>query len=137
MGAYLRRARGAIEEDIAAMFARFPRLKERRRQMAATLSGGEQQMVAIARALMSRPKLLLLDEPSLGLAPLLVKEIMALIRSINVAGVTVLLVEQNARQALRIAHRAYVIEKGRIVSEGSAQQFVNDPGIVAAYLGHP
>jgi branched-chain amino acid transport system ATP-binding protein len=137
MGAYLRRGDTAIKEDMAAMFARFPRLEQRRRQIAGTLSGGEQQMVAIARSLMSRPKLLLLDEPSLGLAPLLVKEIMSLIKSINADGVTVLLVEQNARQALRIAHRAYVLEKGRIVAEGPVQQFVNDPTIVGAYLGNP
>ncbi len=135
MGAYLRRDRDAIAHDLESMFELFPRLRERRGQIAATLSGGEQQMVAIGRALMSRPKLLLLDEPSLGLAPLLVREIMSLIRTINAKGTTVLLVEQNAHQALQVSDRGYVIEKGRIVGAGSAAQLLSDPQIVNAYLG--
>jgi len=135
MGAYLRRDRDGIGRDLQSMFELFSRLRERRAQIAATLSGGEQQMVAIGRALMSRPKLLLLDEPSLGLAPRLIKEIMALIRTINGKGTTVLLVEQNARQALQISHRGYVLEKGRIVGAGPANRLLSDPQIVNAYLG--
>jgi branched-chain amino acid transport system ATP-binding protein len=133
MGAYLRRDQ--TRSDLDTIYELFPRLLERREQISATLSGGEQQMVAIGRALMSRPRLLLLDEPSLGLAPLLVKEIMSLVRRINTGGVSVLLVEQNARQALRVSDRGYLLEKGRIVGAGSAGDLLNDPQIVAAYLG--
>lgn len=135
MGAYLRRGTSDIKADLETVYTLFPRLRERATQLAATLSGGEQQMVAIGRALMSRPKLLLLDEPSLGLAPLLVREIMQLIRRINESGVSVLLVEQNARQALRISNRAYLLEKGRVVGSGQASDLLNDPQIAAAYLG--
>jgi branched-chain amino acid transport system ATP-binding protein len=135
MGAYLRRGKAAVGRDLDGVFEMFPRLRERRRQVCGTLSGGEQQMVAIGRGLMSRPKLLLLDEPSLGLAPLLVKEIMGLIRRINQEGVTVLLVEQNARQALQIAQRGYVLQKGTIVRSGSSRDLLNDPHVVGAYLG--
>lgn len=135
MGAYLRRDHRDIARDLEGIWELFPRLRERGRQLAATMSGGEQQMVAIGRALMSRPKLLLLDEPSLGLAPRLVSELMALIERINRNGVTVLLVEQNARQALRISNRGYVIEKGRIVGAGPAEQLLVDPHVVSAYLG--
>jgi branched-chain amino acid transport system ATP-binding protein len=135
MGAYLRRNREEISRDFHTVKGLFPRLAERGRQRAATLSGGEQQMVAIGRALMSRPRLLLLDEPSLGLAPLLVSEIMRLIKRINEQSVTVLLVEQNARQALNIATEAYVIETGRVVLHGPARQLLADPHVTAAYLG--
>ncbi len=135
MGAYLRRNREEISRDFQTVKGLFPRLAERGRQRAATLSGGEQQMVAIRRALMSRPRLLLLDEPSLGLAPLLVSEIMRLIKRINEQSVTVLLVEQNARQALNIATEAYVIETGRVVLHGPARQLLADPHVTAAYLG--
>jgi branched-chain amino acid transport system ATP-binding protein len=135
MGAYLRRDDQGIADDMARVLEMFPRLAERRDQLAGTLSGGEQQMVAIGRALMSRPKLLLLDEPSLGLAPLVVREIMQLIARINQAGVTVVLVEQNALQALRIADHAYVLEKGRVVLSGRADQLAKDTSVTAAYLG--
>ena len=135
MGAYgFERGRN-WRSDLQLAYRLFPTLLERRRQAAATLSGGEQQMVAIGRALMARPKLLLLDEPSLGLAPALVKDTFALIREINSQGVTVLLVEQNARQALAIASRGYVLEKGRVALSGSARDLMNDPHVVAAYLG--
>ena len=135
LGAYTRRDRKEIQADIAAQFARFPRLAERRDQMAGTLSGGEQQMLAIARALMSRPRLLLLDEPSLGLAPLIVREIFAIIRSLREAGVTILLVEQNARLALQTADRGYVLDAGRITISGSGAALLEDERVRQAYLG--
>ena len=134
MGAYPRRD-GGVEEDLRRVLDRFPRLAERRNQLAGTLSGGEQQMLVMGRALMARPKLLLLDEPSMGLAPLVVAEVFRLIRSINEERTTVLLVEQNARQALRIAHRAYVVETGRIPLTGPAADLARDPRVAAAYLG--
>ena len=117
------------------VFKRFPRLQERRRQMAGTLSGGEQQMLATGRALMSRPKLLMMDEPSMGLSPILVAEVFDIIKDINRGGTTVLLVEQNARMALSIAHRAYVLETGNIVKEGDARALLNDDDVRKAYLG--
>ena len=136
LGAYHRRASAAeIEADIQAQFERFPRLGERQLQMAGTMSGGEQQMLAIARALMARPKLLLLDEPSLGLAPLIVKEIFDTIRSLRTLGVTILLVEQMANQALAVADRGYVLETGRITLQGPGRELRRDPKIRAAYLG--
>ena len=136
LGAYHRRASAAeIAADIEAQFVIFPRLRERESQMAGTMSGGEQQMLAIARALMSRPKLLLLDEPSLGLAPLVVKEIFGVIRSLKAHGVTILLVEQMANQALAVAERAYVLETGRITIQGRGADLRRDPKVRAAYLG--
>jgi branched-chain amino acid transport system ATP-binding protein len=135
MGAYLRTDNAGIQVDLVKVFARFPRLKERYRQQGGTLSGGEQQMVAIGRALMARPSIVLLDEPSLGLAPMLVKEVFSLIRDINRREVTVLLVEQNAQQALRIANQAYVLEKGRVALTGPAERLMRDPHVVEAYLG--
>lgn len=135
MGAYLRSDRKAINEDLENVFARFPRLKERRKQMAGTLSGGEQQMLAIGRALMARPQLLLMDEPSMGLAPLLVKEIFAIIKDINDRGTTILLVEQNAHMALSIADQAYVIETGEIVLQGTATDLLQSEAVKKAYLG--
>ena len=136
LGAYHRRASAAeIEADIQAQFERFPRLGERQQQMAGTMSGGEQQMLAIARALARDIKLLLLDEPSLGLAPLIVKEIFDTIRSLRTLGVTIVLVEQNASRALAIADRGYVMESGLITMEGGGQQLLSDPRVRAAYLG--
>ncbi|MEA4925271.1 MAG: ABC transporter ATP-binding protein [Syntrophomonadaceae bacterium] len=135
MGAYLRQDKKAIAEDMENVFARFPRLQERRKQMAGTLSGGEQQMLAIGRALMARPQLLLMDEPSMGLAPLLVKEIFSIIKDINEKGTTILLVEQNAHMALSIADKAYVIETGEIVLKGSAEQLLKSEDVKKAYLG--
>lgn len=135
MGAYLRSDKEAIEEDMKKVFDRFPRLLERKNQIAGTLSGGEQQMLAMGRALMSRPKLLLLDEPSMGLAPLLVKEIFNIIKDINATGTTVLLVEQNANMALSIADKAYVLETGRITLSGTAKELASSEEVRKAYLG--
>ncbi|MBQ7888844.1 MAG: ABC transporter ATP-binding protein [Erysipelotrichaceae bacterium] len=135
MGAYLRKDKAGIEEDMKMVFERFPRLQERKKQLAGTLSGGEQQMLAMGRALMAKPKLLLLDEPSMGLSPLLVKEIFSIITSINEQGTTVLLVEQNARMALQIADRAYVMETGKIVLSGTGEELSASEDIKKAYLG--
>jgi len=135
LGAYLRRDRQGVEEDREKVYQIFPRLKEREKQLAGTLSGGEQQMLAIGRGLMARPRLLLLDEPSMGLAPLLVAEIFRIIQEINKAGTTILLVEQNANQALRIGHRAYVLQSGEMVMEGEAREVASDPEVRRAYLG--
>ena len=135
LGAFLRPARARLHETLDRVLRLFPRLRERGRQLAGTLSGGEQQMLAIGRALMARPRLLMLDEPSLGLAPLVVAELFQTIVGINAAGVTVLLVEQNVHQALRISHRGYVLETGRIVLSGSARELLDDPYIHEAYLG--
>ncbi len=135
LGAYTRSDRAGIAADLQRVFAMFPILEQRRRQKAGTMSGGEQQMLAIARGLMARPKLLLMDEPSLGLAPLLVKQIFNTITEIRQQGVTVLLVEQNARMALTIADRGYVLETGQIVQTGAAADLLNDPGVQTAYLG--
>jgi len=134
MGAFAR-GKGERDQDIEAVHRLFPTLAERSRQFGGTLSGGEQQMLAIGRALMSRPRLLLLDEPSLGLAPIIVSRIFRIIKEINEQGTTILLVEQNAKAALRLAHRAYVMETGKIVMEGKASTLANDPGIKKAYLG--
>ena len=135
LGAYLRKDAKAVAADLDDVFARFPRLADRRKQNAGTLSGGEQQMLAIGRALMSRPRILLLDEPSMGLAPLLVQEIFSIISEINEAGTTVLLVEQNANMALQIAHRGYVLETGRIVLAGTAAELTSTDEVKRAYLG--
>jgi branched-chain amino acid transport system ATP-binding protein len=134
MGAYARRVPG-VKADLERVLDRFPRLKERAKQVAGLLSGGEQQMLAMGRALMARPRLLLLDEPSMGLAPLIVAEVLRLVKEINQEGTTVLLVEQNARQALKIAHRAYVLETGRIALAGPATEIAADPRVASAYLG--
>jgi branched-chain amino acid transport system ATP-binding protein len=134
MGAF-RSSRVQFERDIARVHDLFPTLLERNKQLGGTLSGGEQQMLAIGRALMSRPRLMLLDEPSLGLAPIIVSRIFRIIKEINEQGITVLLVEQNAKSALRLAHRAYVMETGKIVMQGKASVLENDPGIKKAYLG--
>ena len=134
LGAYLRKDKAGIKQDLEIVFSKFPRLKEREKQAAGTLSGGEQQMLAIGRALMNRPEMLLLDEPSMGLAPLVVKDIFDTIVEINKSGTTVLLVEQNANMALAIAHRAYVLETGKIVTSGNAQDLLNDAAIKNAYL---
>jgi len=135
MGAYSRKDKTDIKKDYQMVFETFPRLLERKSQMAGTLSGGEQQMLAIGRALMSRPKLLLLDEPSMGLAPLVVKQIFSIIKDINEKGTTVLLVEQNAAMALNIANRAYVIQNGYVEMEGPANELLNDEKVRSAYLG--
>ena len=135
MGAFTRKDKAGMEKDFEIVYNRFPRLKERRKQQAGTLSGGEQQMLAMGRALMSRPKLLLLDEPSMGLAPLLIKEIFSIIEDINREGTTVLLVEQNANMALSIAHRAYVMETGRITLQGAAKELAASEDVRKAYLG--
>jgi branched-chain amino acid transport system ATP-binding protein len=135
MGAYIFNDKEKIKEDMEAVMQRFPRLRERRKQFGGTLSGGEQQMLAIARALMSRPSLLLLDEPSMGLSPILVEQIFEIIREINTQGVTILLVEQNAQMALSIADRGYVLETGRVTLEGNAQDLLENPQVIEAYLG--
>lgn len=135
MGAYTRKDKKEIEESLARVYERFPRLKERTRQLAGTLSGGEQQMLAMGRALMSRPKIILMDEPSMGLSPILVNEIFDIIRSVSESGTTVLLVEQNAKKALAIADRAYVLETGRITMSGNAKDLLEDDSIKKAYLG--
>lgn len=135
LGAFTRKDKAAIASDLEKVFRRFPRLKERSRQVAGTLSGGEQQMLAIGRALMTRPKLLLLDEPSMGLAPLLVREIFNIITEINREGTTVLLVEQNAHMALGISNRAYVLETGRFVLQGKAEELAKSDEVRKAYLG--
>jgi branched-chain amino acid transport system ATP-binding protein len=135
MGAYARSDAKAVAADVERAFTLFPRLKERRAQTAGTLSGGEQQMLAIARAMMSRPRLLLLDEPSMGLAPLMVEKIFEVIRAIAAEGVTMLLVEQNARLALEVSHRGYVLEGGLVTIEGEARALLHDPRVREAYLG--
>lgn len=135
MGAFTRKDKAGVAQDFEIVYNRFPRLKERRKQQAGTLSGGEQQMLAMGRALMSRPKLLLLDEPSMGLAPLLIREIFSIIEDINREGTTVLLVEQNANMALSIAHRAYVMETGRITLQGAAKELAASEDVRKAYLG--
>lgn len=135
MGAYTRKDRQEIEESLRSVYKRFPRLEERKNQLAGTLSGGEQQMLAMGRALMSKPKLLLLDEPSMGLSPIFVNEIFDIIRSVSESGMTVLLVEQNAKKALSIADRAYVLETGNIVLDGPAKNLLEDDSIKKAYLG--
>jgi branched-chain amino acid transport system ATP-binding protein len=135
MGAYLRRDRSSIAEDQERMMALFPILRDRQRQMGSTLSGGEQQMLAMARALMARPKVLMLDEPSMGLAPLLVEKVFSIIGEIHRQGMTILMVEQNAHKALEIAQRAYVLETGKIVLEGSAQDLMHNTQVKGAYLG--
>ncbi len=135
LGAYLRKDKKALAGELEKVFSLFPRLKERKQQYAGTLSGGEQQMLAMGRALMSGPELLLLDEPSMGLAPLLVREIFTIVTEINKTGVTILLVEQNANMALSIAHRGYVIETGRVVLEGDAQSLATNEAVRKAYLG--
>jgi len=135
MGAYTRNDRPGISSDMERIYTLFPRLKERRSQIAGTLSGGEQQMLAMGRALMARPKVLMLDEPSLGLAPILVETIFSMIREINSQGTTVLLVEQNAHKALEVAHRGYVLETGSIVKTGTGQQLLASEDVQKAYLG--
>lgn len=135
LGAYTRKDKAGINDSLAAVYDRFPRLKERQKQVAGTLSGGEQQMLAMGRALMSHPDIILMDEPSMGLSPILVNEIFDIIQSVNKDGTTVLVVEQNAKKALSIANRAYVLETGSIVREGVASDLLNDDSIRKAYLG--
>ena len=135
MGAYVRHDRAAIRDDIERLYTLFPRLKERRRQTAGTLSGGEQQMLAMCRALMSRPKMLLLDEPSMGLAPLMVQKVFETIVTVAGEGVTILLIEQNAKLALEVSNRGYVMESGEIILSGKSAKLLHDPAVRAAYLG--
>ena len=135
LGAYTRTDKAAVQADLNEVYARFPRLRERRNQIAGTLSGGEQQMLAMGRALMSKPKIMLMDEPSMGLSPILVTEIFDIIKSINESGTTVLLVEQNAKKALAIANRAYVLETGNIILSGDANELMHDDSVRKAYLG--
>ncbi|WHZ12406.1 MAG: branched-chain amino acid ABC transporter, ATP-binding protein LivF [Burkholderiaceae bacterium] len=135
MGAYVRNDKGGVTEDIDRMFTIFPRLKERRDQLAGTMSGGEQQMLAMGRALMSRPKVLLMDEPSMGLSPIMVDKIFEVVQDVYAQGVTILLVEQNASRALAIANRGYVMESGIITMSGDAKEMLHDPKVRAAYLG--
>jgi branched-chain amino acid transport system ATP-binding protein len=135
MGAYTRKNKAEINQDLERVFTLFPRMKEREKQVGGTLSGGEQQMLAVGRALMSRPKLMLLDEPSMGLAPMLIQQIFDIVVEINQQGTTVLLVEQNAQQALSRAHRGYVLETGRIVKSGTGAELLHDPAVKDAYLG--
>jgi branched-chain amino acid transport system ATP-binding protein len=135
MGAYIRNDRAGVRSDIERVFALFPRLKERHRQTAGTLSGGEQQMLAMGRALMSRPRLLLLDEPSMGLAPLMVQKVFETVLSVSGEGVTILLIEQNAKLALEVSNRGYVMESGEITLSGDAKKLLHDPAVRAAYLG--
>ena len=137
MGAYIRKDGDGIKRDLEKCFALFPRLKERIAQKAGTLSGGEQQMLAISRAIMTQPTLLMLDEPSLGLAPLIVAQIFEIVKQVNRAGVTILLVEQNARMALEISHRAYVVETGKITLSGAGASLLNDQRVIDSYLGGP
>jgi branched-chain amino acid transport system ATP-binding protein len=135
MGAYIRNDKSEIAADIEMVFGIFPRLKERKDQLAGTMSGGEQQMLAMGRALMSRPKVLLLDEPSMGLSPIMVDKIFEVVRDVSARGVTILLVEQNASRALGIADRGYVMESGTVTMNGPAKELLNDPRVRAAYLG--
>ena len=135
MGAYTRKDKNEIEESLEMVYKRFPRLEERKNQMAGTLSGGEQQMLAMGRALMSKPKIILMDEPSMGLSPIFVNEIFDIIQEVSAGGTTVLLVEQNAKKALSIADRAYVLETGNIILDGDAKVLMNDDSIKKAYLG--
>ena len=135
MGAHIRKDRAGIAQDIDKVFAIFPRLKERRDQLAGTMSGGEQQMLAMGRALMSRPRVLLLDEPSMGLSPIMVDKIFEVVKDVYAQGVTILLVEQNASRALQIANRGYVMDSGLITMDGDARQMLDDPKVRAAYLG--
>ena len=135
MGAYVRDDKAGVEADIEKWFGVFPRLKERAAQMAGTLSGGEQQMLAMARALMSHPELLLLDEPSMGLSPIMVEKIFEVVRNVSAQGVTILLVEQNAKLALQAAHRGYVMDSGLVTMTGNAKDMLDDPRVKAAYLG--
>ena len=135
LGAFTRKDKGAIDETLKMVYSKFPRLEERKKQVAGTLSGGEQQMLAMGRALMSKPKIVLMDEPSMGLSPLFVAEVFKIIEEIRAGGTTVLLVEQNAKKALEIADRAYVLETGKIVLSGDAKELMNDDSVKKAYLG--
>mgnify|MGYP000306716932 CR=1 FL=1 len=135
LGAYLRNDKDGIARDLEDVFKKFPRLLERKDQISGTLSGGEQQMLAVGRALLSRPQLMMMDEPSLGLAPLIIKDIFNIIQEINSRGMTILLIEQNANMALKVAHQAYVLETGKITMSGTGQELLENPDIKAAYLG--